>query len=166
MNEAAINLRHAVPADAALIFTLIRELAAYQGRISEVEANESMLAAVLFAKDPRVYCTLADYGEVPAGFILWYHTFSTFRGRHGIWIEDLYVREKFRGKSIGKTLLASVARRCINENLSRLEWAVLDWNTSAIAFYEAMGARLMREWTMCRLEGAALAASADGSRSS
>ncbi len=125
-----------------------------------------MLAAVLFAKEPRVFCTLADYGDVPAGFILWYYTFSTFRGRHGIWIEDIYVREKFRGKSIGKMLLASLARRCVDENLSRLEWAVLDWNTSAIAFYEAMGARLMREWTMCRLEGAALAASADGSRSS
>ena len=76
-----------------------------------------MLAAVLFAKEPRVFCTLADYGEVPAGFVLCYYTFSTFRGRHGIWIEDIYVREKFRGKSIGKTLQASVARRCVDENL-------------------------------------------------
>ncbi len=120
-----------------------------------------MIAAALFAEHPRVFCSIAEYDGAPAGFVLWFYTFSTFRGRHGIWIEDLYVRESFRGKAIGAALLASLARRCVDEKLGRLEWAVLDWNETAIAFYQSAGARLMREWTMCRLEGAALDAFAN-----
>lgn len=152
-----IVLRPAVARDGPLIFALVQELAAYQG-VAEIEADETMLGAVLFSKEPRLFCTIADHEAAPAGFILWYYTFSTFRGRHGIWIEDLYVRENFRGKGVGKALLAAIAKRCADENLSRLEWAVVDWNAAAIAFYEAMGARLMRDWTLCRLEGTALAA--------
>jgi GNAT superfamily N-acetyltransferase len=156
MADAALVLRPAVPADAPLIADLVRELAAFEKLSQAVDADEAMLAAALFADVPRVFCTLAYDADQPAGFILWFYTFSTFRGRHGIWIEDLYVREEFRGKGIGRALLALLARRCHDEKLVRLEWAVLDWNARAIGFYEALGARLMQEWTICRLEDVAL----------
>ncbi len=164
MADAAIVLRPAVPRDAVLIFALVRELAAYEQLSGEVQADEAMLAAALFGAQPRAFCVIADYGDAPAGFVLWFYTFSTFRGRHGIWIEDLYVRENFRGKGIGAALLALLARRCVEEKLGRLEWAVLDWNETAIAFYQSAGANLLQEWTMCRLDGAALSAFASGSR--
>jgi GNAT superfamily N-acetyltransferase len=153
---AKISLRPAEPPDAALIFALISELAAYERLSHEVQTDAGIIAAALFAEPPRAFCTLADYGGAPAGFVLWFYTFSTFRGPHGIWVEDLYVRESFRGKGIGSALLAGLARRCIDEKLSQLEWVVLDWNAPAIDFYEKAGAQLMRDWTMCRLDGAAL----------
>lgn len=157
MADAAIALRAAVPGDAALIADFVRELAAFEKLSDEVAAGEAMLAAALFAETPRVFCTIADHDGAPAGFVLWFYTFSTFRGRHGIWIEDLYVREPFRGKGVGAALLTAVARRCVEEDLGRLEWSVLDWNKNAIAFYESSGAQLMDDWTMCRLDGTALA---------
>jgi GNAT superfamily N-acetyltransferase len=143
MADVAIALRAPAPRDARLIADFVRELAAYERLPNEVAADETMLAAALFAKEPRVFCVLADYDGEPAGFILWFYTFSTFRGRHGIWVEDLYVREQFRGKGIGAALLTTLARRCVDEDLGRLEWSVLDWNKSAIAFYESTGARLL-----------------------
>lgn len=157
MADAAIALRAAVPHDAGLIVDFVRELAAYEQLSDEVAADEAMLAAALFAKEPRVFCMIADYHGEPAGFALWFYTFSTFRGRHGIWVEDLYVRERFRGKGIGGVFLTALAQRCVDEQLGRLEWSVLDWNKSAITFYESTGARLLNEWTMCRLDGTALA---------
>jgi GNAT superfamily N-acetyltransferase len=157
MADAAIALRAAVPGDAALIADFVRELAAFEKLSHEVAANEAMLGAALFAQTPRVFCMIADYDGTPAGFLLWFYTFSTFRGRHGIWVEDLYVREQFRGKGVGAALLTALARRCVDEDLGRLEWSVLDWNKNAIAFYESSGAKLMSDWTMCRLDGAALA---------
>lgn len=111
MADAAIVLRPAVPRDAALIFALVRELAAYERLSQDVETDEAILAAALFGAQPRAFCVIADYGDVPAGFVLWFYTFSTFRGRHGIWIEDLYVRESFRGKGIGAPLRRGKARR-------------------------------------------------------
>lgn len=162
MADAAIALRAAAPGDAALIADFVRELAVFEKLSHEVAADEAMLGAALFAKNPRVFCTIADYDGMPAGFLLWFYTFSTFRGRHGIWVEDLYVRDEFRGKGVGAALLTALARRCVDENLGRLEWSVLDWNKNAIAFYESAGARLMRDWTMCRLDGAALADFAAG----
>lgn len=161
MADAAITLRPAAPSDAPLIFTLICELAAYERLSQDVETTETMIAAALFSDPPRVFCTIAEYGGAPAGFILWFYTFSTFRGRHGIWIEDIFIREDFRGKGIGTALLTFLARRCLVEKLGRLEWAVLDWNKPAIDFYQSMGARLMQEWTMCRLDGTALNAFAE-----
>ena len=158
MADARIILRPAAPPDAPLIFVLIGELAAYERLSQEVEANEGMIAAALFADPPRAFCTIAEYDGTPAGFVLWFYTFSTFRGRQGIWIEDLYVREGLRGTGVGRTLLTSLARRCHDEKLGRLEWAVLDWNAPAIAFYEKIGATLMEAWTICRLDGAALQA--------
>jgi GNAT superfamily N-acetyltransferase len=93
-----------------------------------------------------------------AGFALWFYSFSTFRGRHGIYLEDLFVRPEHRGAGVGKALLVNLAQRCVQEGLGRLEWAVLDWNAPAIAFYRSMGARLLDDWTVCRLDGAALLA--------
>ncbi len=156
MADARINLRPAAPPDAPLIFALICELADYERLSHEVETNEGLIAAALFAESPRAFCTIAEYDGVPAGLVLWFYTFSTFRGRHGIWIEDLYVRAPLRGQGIGQALLTSLARRCNAEKLARLEWAVLNWNAPAIGFYEKLGARLLRDWTMCRLDGAAL----------
>jgi len=152
-SENLITFRSAASRDAALIFAFVSELAAFEHLSNEVEASEAMLAAALFGDDPRVFCEIVEYDGAPAGFILWFHTFSTFRGRHGIWIEDLYVRESFRGKGLGSAMLSRIARRCVEEKLGRLEWSVLGWNADAIRFYTSAGARLMSEWTICRLDG-------------
>ena len=96
------------------------------------------------------------------GFALWFYTFSTFRGRHGIYLEDLFVRPEARRAGAGRALLRHLARRCVDEGLGRFEWSVLDWNEPAIAFYHAQGARLLVDWTMCRVDGAALEALAGG----
>lgn len=122
------------------------------------------LAAALFSKNPRVFCEIAEHGGTPASFSLWFYTFSSFRGRHGIWIEDIFVRENFRGKGIGAAMLHKIARRCAEEKLGRLEWSVLDWNVNAIRFYKSTGARLMWEWRICRLGGPALLEFAVGAR--
>ncbi len=116
----------------------------------------------MFGSNPRVFAEIVEYDVAPAGFILWFYTFSSFAGRHGIWIEDLYVRETFRGKGLGVVMLHAIARRCVEEKLGRLEWSVLDWNENAIRFYRGAGAQLKSEWTICRMEGEALADFADG----
>lgn len=154
--ENAISIRPAIPSDATLIFAFVKELAAFEHLSHEVEATEAGLASAMFSDRPRVFGDIAEYNGVSAGFSLWFYTFSSFRGRHGIWIEDLYVRENFRGKGIGGALLHKIARRCAEEKLGRLEWSVLDWNKNAIRFYESTGARLKSEWRICRLDGPAL----------
>jgi GNAT superfamily N-acetyltransferase len=150
------SIRSAASSDAVLIHAFVRELAAFEHLSGEVEADEAMLAAALFSNNPRVFCDIAEHGGTPAGFSLWFYTFSSFAGRHGIWIEDLYVREDFRGKGIGAAMLNRIARRCVEEKLGRLEWSVLDWNENAIRFYRSTGARLMSDWRICRLDGSAL----------
>ena len=152
-----MRIRTAVPADAPLILALIRELAEYERLSHEVDATEGMIAAALFTRSPRVFCEIAEWEGEPAGFALWFYSFSTFRGRHGLYLEDLFVRPVFRGKGIGKALLAGLARRCAEEGLPRLEWGVLDWNEPSIAFYRSLGALALDGWTKNRLEGAALA---------
>ncbi|WP_040580206.1 GNAT family N-acetyltransferase [Methyloferula stellata] len=155
-NRVPFHIRSAVPADAAQIFALVTELAAYEKLSAAVDATAETLAQALFGTAPRVFCDMAEQDGEPIGLAVWFYTFSTFRGRHGIWLEDLYVRPAFRGRGTGKALLAGLAARCVRENLARLEWSVLDWNTPSIAFYKAMGAVLMDEWTNCRCEGGAL----------
>jgi diamine N-acetyltransferase len=155
--DPAFSIRPAQAADIALIHALVQELAAYEKLASEVDATPAMLTAALFGAAPRVFCDIAESAGAPVGFCVWFYSFSTFRGRHGIWLEDLFIRPDFRGRGFGKALLAQLAARCVREGLSRLEWAVLDWNTPAIGFYEAMGARLLRDWTQCRMDGEALA---------
>jgi GNAT superfamily N-acetyltransferase len=152
----SLVIRAAAPADVALILALVRELAAYEKLTDEVDATKEQIAAALFAPEPRLYCDIAEWNGEPAGFAVWFLNFSTFRGRHGLYVEDLFVRPAFRGKGIGKALMARLAKRCVNEGYARFEWAVLDWNAPSIAFYKAIGAQVMDEWRICRLSGKAL----------
>lgn len=151
-------IRPAEPADVPAIVGLIRALADYERLLSEMQAGEDDLAAALFGGAPRVFCDVACVEGRTVGFALWFYTFSTFVGRHGIWLEDLFVEPERRGHGIGKALLSGLAARCLAENLGRLEWTVLDWNAPSIAFYESQGARPMADWTTYRLTGDALAA--------
>ena len=153
-----INIRSAMPSDTRVIYALVRELAVYENLLDVVDATERMIGDALFGQTPRAFCELAEWGGEVAGFSLWFYNFSTFRGRHGIYLEDLFVRPDFRGKGLGKALIVSLARRCVAENLARFEWSVLDWNASSIAFYKALGATMLDDWTGCRVTGDALAA--------
>ncbi len=152
----SLTIRRAVDGDEGLVLGFIRDLAEYEQLLHEVVASEADLARDLFGPNPRVYCEIAEWEGEPAGFALWHYTYSTFRGAHGIWLEDLFVTPAFRGKRIGKALIASLARRCADEGLARLAWWVLDWNAPAIAFYKSLGAEMQDEWTVCRVDGAAL----------
>jgi GNAT superfamily N-acetyltransferase len=156
-----LTIRPARTDEAGLVLTFILELAAYEKLGHEVDASEDGLAAALFGPQPRVFADIACWDGDPVGFALWFYTFSTFRGRHGIWLEDLYVREAVRGRGIGKALMARLARRCREEGLARLEWWVLDWNTPAIEVYRSIGAEAMDAWTVQRLTGGDLARLAD-----
>ena len=152
----SLTVRAARPGDAAVIAGLIGKLAEYEGLLDEVEASEAHIAAALFGPTPRVFADIAEWNGAVAGFALWFYNFSTFRGRHGIYLEDLFVEPHLRGCGIGKALLARLARRCIDEGLGRLEWWVLDWNEATIDFYRALGAQAMDDWTVFRLTGQAL----------
>lgn len=153
----SVAIREARPEDGALIFALVRELAEYEKLAHEVDATEAVIAAALFGESPRLYCDIAEWDGQAAGFAVWFLNFSTFRGRHGIYLEDLFVRPSYRGRGIGKALMARLAQRCANEGYARFEWAVLEWNAPSIAFYESIGAQVLHEWKICRLSGKALA---------
>jgi GNAT superfamily N-acetyltransferase len=152
----SLSIRPARPGEAPLVHGFVRELADYERLSHEVDATEAMLDAALFGERPRVFCDIAEWEGEPVGFALWFYNFSTFRGRHGIYLEDLYVRESARGRGIGKALLSRLAARCREEGLTRLEWWVLDWNAPSIAFYKSLGAIPMDEWTVMRVTGEAL----------
>jgi GNAT superfamily N-acetyltransferase len=154
----SLRIASARPDQIGLILSLLRELAEYEKLLHEVVATEAGLAAALFSDNPRLFCEIAEWSGEPAGFAIWYLNFPTFSGRHGIFLEDLFVRPAFRGKGIGKALLADLARKCVENGWSRLQWSVLDWNAPSIAFYKSLGAVLMDEWTECRLKGPALIA--------
>ena len=154
--ESALSIRVARPGDAPAIHALICELADYEKLRDEVDANVEDIARDLFGANPRVFAQIAEWNGEIAGFSLWFYNYSTFRGRHGIYLEDLYVRPALRGKGIGKALIVNLAKRCVAEGLPRLQWSVLDWNTPSIAFYESLGAKLMPEWIDCRVESDAL----------
>ena len=151
-------MRPAAAADAPLIADLVRELAAYERLSSEAVATAGDFAAALFAPTPRAFCDIVELDGEAVGLALWFYSFSTFVGRHGLYLEDLYVRPAARGAGAGRALLARLARRCREENLGRLEWSVLDWNEAALGFYRALGAEGMDGWTVHRLAGPALAA--------
>jgi diamine N-acetyltransferase len=152
----SLSIRAARPADSALIFALVCELADYENLQGEVDATPEEIGAALFAKDPRLFCDIAEWDGEPAGFSVWFLNFSTFRGHHGLYVEDLFVRTTFRGRGIGKALMARLAKRCVEDGLIRFEWAVLDWNAPSIAFYKSIGAQVMPDWRICRLSGKAL----------
>ena len=152
----SVVVREARPDDAALIFGFIRDLAEYEKLLDEVTATEGEIARDLFGDNPRVFCDIAEADGEPVGLAVWFYNYSTFKGRHGIYLEDLFVRPQARGKGAGKALLARLARRCLDEGLPRLDWAVLDWNAPSIAFYDGLGAEALDDWIIRRLGGDAL----------
>jgi GNAT superfamily N-acetyltransferase len=160
----ALTIRRALSDETGLVLSLVRELAEYEKLLHEVEATEADLAEALFGDNPRLFCDIACWNCEPAGFAAWFVNFSTFSGRHGIYLEDLFVRPALRGKGIGKALLVHLARECVANGWSRLQWAVLDWNTPSIEFYKSLGAEMMDEWTICRVTGPALTSLAEGAR--
>jgi GNAT superfamily N-acetyltransferase len=160
----SLNIRRARPDEVGLVLSLIRELAEYEKLLHEVEATEADIAEALFGNNPRLFCEIAEWNGEVAGFAIWFNNFSTFSGRSGIYLEDLFVRTEQRGKGIGKALLVHLAGECVANGWSRLQWSVLDWNTPSIEFYQSLGAEMMDEWRLCRINGAALRALARGER--
>jgi GNAT superfamily N-acetyltransferase len=152
----SLSIRRARPGEAGLVLDFVRELAEYEKLSHEVKATEADIADALFGNDPRLFCALAEWNGEPVGFAVWFLNFSTFSGRHGIYLEDLYVRPSHRGKGLGKALLVYLAKECVDNGWSRLQWAVLDWNAPSIAFYQSLGAAMLDDWTLCRVSGPAL----------
>jgi GNAT superfamily N-acetyltransferase len=151
-----VAVRDAVPGDAALILEFINGLAEYEKLSHEAVAGTGDIERDLFGPSPKVFCQIAEFDGEPVGFALWFYTYSTFLGRHGIWLEDLFVMPEHRGVGAGKALLVDLARRCVREGRGRLEWNVLDWNQPSIDFYAAQGAEFMDAWRSCRVSGEAL----------
>jgi GNAT superfamily N-acetyltransferase len=151
-----LSIRPATPEDAGLILTFIRELAEYEKLLHEVQADEAQLRATLFAPTPKVFARIAEAGGEPVGFALYFFNYSTFLGKHGLYIEDVYVRPAYRGCGYGTELFRDLARIALSEGCGRMEWWVLDWNDPAIAFYRKLGAEPMSDWTVFRLTRDAL----------
>jgi GNAT superfamily N-acetyltransferase len=152
----ALTIRKAKKGDEALILSFIRALAEYERAPDEVKADEGQITATLFADNPRVFCDIAEWNGKPAGFAAWFYNFSTWKGRHGLYLEDLFVHPEFRGHGIGKALMTHLARQAVENNCARFEWWVLDWNRPSIEFYKALGAEAMDGWTVFRITGDAL----------
>jgi GNAT superfamily N-acetyltransferase len=151
-----VQVRVASSSDAPLILEFITALAEYERLAHAVEATEADIRRDLFGENPRCFCDIAEADGQPVGFALWFYNYSTFRGRAGIYLEDLFVKPEARGLGAGKALLRRLAQRCVDADLGRLEWSVLNWNTPAIEFYDSLDAASMEEWTVRRLYGEAL----------
>jgi GNAT superfamily N-acetyltransferase len=160
----SLHIRRVRPGEAGLVLSLLRELADYEKLLHEFEVTEADIEMALFGDNPILFCEIAEWQGEPVGFAVWFLNFSTFSGRPGIYLEDLFVRPPQRGKGIGKALLAHLAKECVANGWSRLQWSVLDWNTPSIEFYKSLGAVLMDEWTICKLSGPALTALAKETR--
>ena len=152
----SLAIRMAEPADAPVIADLIRGLARFEKLEDEVTMTEELLARNLFGPRPYAETLIAEDGGTPVGFALFFHNFSTFLAKPGIYLEDLYVVPEQRGRGIGRALLQRLAQIAVERDCGRLEWAVLDWNREAIGFYERLGAKPNNEWTVYRLAGEAL----------
>ena len=151
-----LSIRPATAADLPLIAQLIRDLAEYEKLAHEVRFDEAVLGQKLFGQHPYAEVVIGEIDGTPQGFALFFHNFSTFEGKPGIYLEDLFVRPAARGCGLGKALLSHLATLALERDCARLEWSVLDWNAPAIGFYRKLGARLMDEWTVMRVDGAAL----------
>jgi GNAT superfamily N-acetyltransferase len=165
MTSPKILIRAAREPDVPLVLEFIRKLAVYERLAHQVEATEAVLRDSLFGNVSRAEVLLAFEGETPAGFALFFHNFSTFVGRAGLYLEDIYVNEEFRGRGIGTALFRRLAQIAVERDCGRFEWAVLDWNSSAIRFYEGIGAKALSDWRLFRLTGeplGRLAALSDG----
>jgi GNAT superfamily N-acetyltransferase len=152
-----LAIRPATPVDLPLIAELIRGLAEYEKLADEVRFDQAVLGEKLFGQRPYAEVLIGEVDGEALSFALFFHNFSTFEGRPGIYLEDLFVRPEARGKGLGKALLAELARLAIERGCARLEWWVLDWNEPSIGFYKSLGARPMDEWTVMRVDGPALA---------
>lgn len=151
-----LNIRSATVNDAALILQFISDLAEYEREPQAVTATEADLVRDGFGADPKFRVVIAEWDGKPAGFALFFYNYSTWLGRPGLYLEDVFVRPEFRGKGIGKSLLLYLARLAVREDCGRFQWQVLDWNTPSIGFYESLGAKVMKEWLTMRVEGEAL----------
>jgi len=154
----SVAIRPAAPADLPLIAELIRALAEYEKLAGEVRFDEAVLGETLFGPRPYAEVLIGEVDGEALGLALFFHNFSTFEGRPGIYLEDLFVRPDARGKGLGRALLTELARLAVERGCARLEWSVLDWNEPSIGFYKSLGARPMDEWTVMRVDGPALAA--------
>lgn len=160
-NNPEVSLRFATEDDVPLILCLIRGIAEYEKLLHEVVATEELLKENLFGKRRTAEVILAFYNNEPAGFALFFHNFSTFLGKPGIYLEDLFVKPEFRGKRIGKILLVYLGKLAIERDCGRVEWSVLDWNEPAINFYKKLGALPLDGWTVFRVTGKAIEKLAD-----
>lgn len=154
-------IRNATPGDTGDLLRLVRALAAYEQEPDAVEATEADLQRALFSPHPNVFAVVAEDGGATVGMALYFLTFSTWTGRHSLYLEDLFVDPAHRGRGLGRALLTELARRAEELGCARMEWSVLDWNQPAIDFYLNLGARPMDEWTVYRLSGEALTRAAD-----
>lgn len=151
-----LSIRSATAQDLPLIAELIRALAEYEKLAHEVRFDEAVLGAKLFGPRPYAEVIIGEVDGEPRGFALFFHNFSTFEGKPGVYLEDLFVQPAARGSGLGKALLSRLAAIAVERDCARLEWSVLDWNEPAIGFYKKLGARLMDDWTVMRVDGAAL----------
>lgn len=151
-----LKIRDAVQADLPKIIQFIKDLAEYEKAPNEVVLSISDLEQSLFGTNPQVYCLIAELENEVTGFAVWHLNYSTWLGKHGIYLEDLYVDPKYRGQGHGKALLRKLAQICVERGYKRLQWWVLDWNQSAIDFYKSIGAEPMDQWTVFRVSGSSL----------
>ncbi len=156
-----VRIDPATERDVAAILTLIKALAEYERMSDDVIADEAGVRASLFGSPPAAEVVIARAGAEPVGFALWFHNYSTFLGRRGLYLEDLFVVPDWRGRGVGRALLAHLAQVAVARNCGRMEWSVLNWNEPAIRFYRGLGAKPMDEWTVYRLSGDAIARLAD-----
>ena len=150
-----MNIRPATKQDIPAILQMIKDLAEYEKEPDAVENTEEMLEETLFGNNPRAFAEIIEEDE-PVGIAIWFLNYSTWTGKHGLYLEDLYVKPEVRGKGYGKQMLVHLAGKAVDNGWSRFEWWVLDWNKPAIDFYISQGAQMMDEWTVCRVDGDAL----------
>lgn len=160
--SGGLTITIATEGDVAQILAFIKALAEYERLADSVVATEEGLRATLFGPRPYAECVIARWNGEPAGFALFFHNYSTFLGRPGVYLEDLFVKPELRGKGVGRSLLEYLAKVAVDRGCGRLEWSVLDWNEPSIKFYESLGAIAMEEWTIFRLTGGALTKVARG----
>ena len=151
-----MSIREAQPGDVADILRLIKDLATYEKAPDEVVATEEQLQAALFSSQPHVFAHVLEVDNRIIGMAMWFLNYSTWQGKHGIYLEDLFVKPEFRGRGYGKALLQHLAKICEEKSYGRFQWWVLDWNSPAIEFYKSLGAVAMDEWTVYRVSGTAL----------
>ena len=151
-----MKIRPAQRQEVGIVLQLIHDLAVYEKAPNEVEATEKELLETIFTSDPKVFCDLVEVDGEIAGMAIWFLNYSTWQGKHGIYLEDLFIKPEYRGRGYGKALLKHLAKICDEKGYGRFQWWVLDWNSPAIEFYRSLGAVAMDEWTVYRVSGQAL----------